>query len=211
MSNEVAVQEPSNEKNVINYNPVFPTLTAVVNLDLPVEDMAKDLWNLAGDTENYDGGFTTLMTGQSIDHIKGYQDAKQAIYGIACAFGREHKFEVNYDKAAVNVWANVMRRGGSQPVASHPGSYFSGIINISCTEEDSPVVFSNPTAPYRGHEGYIRPQDYGPFTAPSMSIKNTNNQLIIWPSWLPYSFPKMKSSGPRVSLGFTVDFLPPGA
>lgn len=214
MSNEVTVPEqqaPSNEVNVINYNPIFPTLTAVVNLDLPVEDMARGLWELAGDKENCDGGYTTFMTGQSIEHIRGYDLAKQAVYGIACAFGREQKFEVNYDKAAVHIWANVMRRGGSQPPMSHTGSFFTGVINVSVAEDDSPLLLSNPTQIYRGHEGYIRPADYGPFTAPSMSVKNANNQLVIWPSWMQYAFPKMNTSGPRVSLGFTVDFLPPGA
>jgi hypothetical protein len=211
MSNEVAVQDqPSEEKNVINYNPIFPTLTAVVNIDLPIEDMARDLWTLAGETENCDGGYTTFMTRQTIDHIKGIDEAKQAIYGIACAFGREQKFEVNYDKAAVNIWANVMRRGGIQSPMSHTNSYFAGVINISVAEDDSPLLLSNPTYLYRGHEGFIRPDDYGPFTAPSMSMKTKNNQLLIWPSWLQYAVPKMKTSGPRVTLGFTVDFLPPG-
>lgn len=215
MSNEVTVTEqpqgPSDEKNVINYNPIFPTLTAVVNLDLPVEDITRELWSLAGDVENYDGGYTSLINRQSLDHIKGIAEAKQAIYGIACAVGREMKFEVNYDKSAVNVWANVMRRGGHQASMSHQSSLFTGIINLSCAEGDSPTLLHNPTTSFRGHEGFIRPEDYGPFTSPSVALPNVANQLLIWPSWMNYSVPKMKTSGPRVFLSFTVDFLPPGA
>ncbi len=89
MSNEVTTtQQDPNAKNVINYEPLFPVLTASINLDLAVEDMASDLFALATDTVNCEGGFTTYTTGQNIDHIRGINDVKQAIYGVACAIGR---------------------------------------------------------------------------------------------------------------------------
>ncbi len=211
MSNEVTTtQQDPNAKNVINYEPLFPVLTASINLDLAVEDMASDLFALATDTINCEGGFTTYTTGQNIDHIRGINEVKQAIYGVACAMGRELKMELNYDKASIHVWANVMRRDGHEPVHNHKRGVFSGTFVVHADEKDSPLVIENPTEGLRMHEGFVRPQDYTAFTAPSIAINPKVNQLVIWPSWLYYQVPKMQTSGPRVTFGFTVDFLPPG-
>lgn len=214
MSNEVTTveevtQEP--QKNVINYNPIFPILTASVLLDLPVEHMVEDVLKLVGDQKNCPGGYSSLYSGQSLDHIRGVKELKEAIYGVSCSFGREMKFEANYDKSSIHLWVDVMRRGNYHANRNHPRGVFSGAFVVRGDEKMSPVLFSNPTSGLRAHDPYIRPEDLGPFSADTLVVKPDVGTLVVWPSWLQYSQPEMTESGPRIAFGFNIDFLPPGA
>ena len=229
MSNELTVTTPeqtavtapeqttevaaTDAKNVINYNPVFPTMFASITLDLPVEDMAQDLLLLASDTENYEGGYTSLYNRQSISHIRGHKELEEAIYGITNSYLREMKYEVNPQKCNIMMWANVMRLGGHQRSATRPHSQIAGEFFIKCDEKSVPIIFENPTNPLRMHDPMVmRPEDFTPFTAPTMTIQPKPNMLMLWPSWVSHFVPKItgESSVPRVSIAFTVDFLPPG-
>ena len=198
------------EFNKINYEPVFPTLSLSVKLKLPVDKMASELIALAGDVQNYEGGYTTFFNGQSIDHITGMRELKEAIYGVACAYGRELKYECNYDKCSIQVWANVMRKGNYHPPHNHARSIFSGTFYAQCDEDMSPFIMFNPTKDMRMHEPAIRPEDVGPFTSETLMIKTKTGTMNMWPSWLYHHVPPMRVDGPRVSLSFNVDFLPPG-
>jgi uncharacterized protein (TIGR02466 family) len=201
----------TNEKNVINYNPVFPVMFADVKLDLPIEDMAQDILSLAVDTENYDGGYTTFFNRQNIEHIRGYKQLMEAIYGVVLAYTREMKYEVNADKCSIHAWASVMRKGGFHGVHNHPRSQFSGTFYIKCDETTSPIVFHNPTEPFRMHDPLVgRPEDFTPFTSPTMSVQPKENTMMIWPSWVNHHVEKMHVGGPRIAISFNVDFLPPG-
>lgn len=212
MSNEVATTQPDpNAVNVINYNPVFPTMFADVKLDLPVVDMATDILALAQDTENYDGGYTTYFNNQNIDHVRGIAELRQAIFGVVTSYARELKYELNDNKVSIQMWASVMRKNGFHGVHNHPRSQFSGTFYVQCDETMSPIVFHNPTAPFRMHEPLVgRPQDHTPFTSPSLMIQPRVGSMIIWPSWIYHHVERMRVDGPRISISFNVDSLPPG-
>lgn len=222
MSNELTtIDQPSSgdqpdpdAKNVINYNPVFPVMTASVNLDLPVEDMAQDLLQLASDTVNYDGGYTTYFNKQRIDHIRGFKQLEEAIYGVTNSFLRELKYEVNPQKCSIHSWASVIRYGGSHGIHNHPRSVISGTYYIQCDEKSVPLVIENPTNGFRMHDPMVmRPEDFTAFTAPSMTVQPKPNMMVIWPSWLYHYVPKVidQEARPRIAISFNVDFLPPGA
>ena len=198
------------EINKLNYTPVFPILTTSVKLDLPVAEMKAGLLNLAGDQKNYEGGFTTFYNNQDLEHITGIKLLKEAIYGIACAFGRELKYETNYDKCSIQIWANIMRKGCYHPPHHHGRAVFSGTYYVECDDTMSPFMFINPTRDMRNHDPVVRPQDAGPFTSETMMVKPQVGTLNMWPSWLHHFVPEMAVDGPRISLSFNVDFLPPG-
>lgn len=214
MSNAVTTvpEQDPNAKNVINYNPVFPTMMAQIKLELPTENMAQELLQLAVDTENYEGGYTTYFNGQTIDHIKGIKELKEAIYGVSVAYCRELKFDLNPDRCGINVWANVMRKGGHHGIHNHPRSVVSGTFYVKAEEDHPPIVFINPTSDLRMHEPIVkRPEDFTAFTSPTLMIQPKPNDMLIWPSWINHHVPKSASSSPRISISFNVDFLPPGA
>lgn len=215
MSNELTTVDQTTEeapaKNVINYVPIFPILTANVLLDLPVEHMVEDVLKLVGDQKNCSGGYSSLYNNQSIDNIRGVKELREAIYGVSCAFGREMKFEANYDKSSIHLWVDVMRRGNYHGIHNHQRGVFAGTFMIRTDAKMSPLTFVNPNATKRMHEPYVRQEDLGPFTADAMVNQPDVGTLCIWPSWLQYQMPEMTEPGPRISFGFNIDFLPPGA
>lgn len=209
---EISYTAPdTSEFNKLNYTPIFPVLTTSVKLDLPIAEMKAGLLSLAAGQKNYEGGFTTFFNNQDLDHITGIKQLKEAIYGVSCAFGRELKYECNYDKCSIQLWVNVMRKGCYHPPHHHARSVFSGTFYVECNDSMSPFAFINPTRDFRNHDPIVRPQDAGPFTSETMMIKPVVGTMNVWPSWLHHFVPEMTVDGPRVSLSFNVDFLPAGA
>lgn len=199
--------------NTLFYNPIFPTLTAQVNLDLPVQKMAADSLQYAAGRENYEGGYTSFMTRDNLDNeIAGMTELKSAIFGISQSFAREMKWEVNAEKCSIQVWLNVMKKGGHHGHHNHPGSVFSGVFYVQGDEEASPLAFQSPIAFFRMHEPRVqRAEDMNAFSALDLFIPVKVNSLLIWPSWLLHNVPLNKSSIPRISFSFNVDYLPLGA
>lgn len=213
MSDQATLTErPEMQPNVINYEPIFPILVASILLDLPVEKMVKGMLEKAVDIKNHIGGYTTYFNGENIDSIEGVAPLKEAIYGISCAFGRELKYELDYERCALRVWANVMRKGDYHPMHNHRRSIFSGTFYAQVDDTMSPLIIKNPNNINKMHEPVIvKPEDNTPFSASLIVIKPKVNHLHIWPSWLEYEVPQMEVGGPRVSFSFSVDFLQPGA
>ena len=211
MNNQIETEQPKPQLNEINYTPVFPVLTASVLLDLPIEDMVKGMLEKAVDLKNYTGGYTTYFNGENIDNVKGVAELKEAIYGICCSMARELKYSVNYEKCALRVWANVMRKDNYHEMHNHPGALFSGTFYAQTDDTMSPLVLKNPNFMYRGQDPISAPQDMTPFTATFLTILPKVNQLYIWPAWMEHFVPEMKVSGPRVSFSFSINFLPVGA
>jgi uncharacterized protein (TIGR02466 family) len=199
------------KKNVIYYEPIFPVLMAKINLELPVEDMARDLLQMESD-KNYSGGFTTFFNNQSIDHIAGYQQLKEAIYGVCLSFAQEQKYEVDPDRCAIWTWASIMRKGGYHQEHNHPRSHFSGTFYIKRGSSSAPIILTSPTMPFRMHEPPItNPENYGPFTSPSLNLTPEDNTMLIWPSWLHHQVPQIMDDEPRIAISFNVDYMPQGA
>lgn len=198
-------------KNTLFYNPIFPIMTVMVNLEMPIEEMASEIAKMSSDTKNYDGGFTTYFNRQNLDHVPGIAQLKEAIFGITTAYARELKLEMNEEKFSVHMWANYMRKDGYHPPHIHPRSQISGTFYVKCNEKSSPIVLCNPTEALRMHD--LQPGrvgDFTPFTSPSVSIQPKENQLLLWPSWLYHYVPTHMDSSPRISISFNVDTLPPG-
>jgi hypothetical protein len=104
-----------------------------------------------------------------------------------------------------------MRKGNYTLPHGHKRTIFSGIFFATAPSNAGAVAILNPTTIYRDHEPLVAPNDTTAFTADSFAIQPSLNSLSIWPSWLQYCLPEIKSEDPLVCFFFTVDFLPPGA
>lgn len=211
---KVANENPPLKVNEVRFSPVFPTLIGEVLLDLPVEDMVSDVIKISSDTRNYEGGFTTFFDRKNLDEVRGMKELKEAIGGIAATFGREHKYEMNYDRCAIDVWVNVMNKAGVHSTHNHKNTYFSGAFYARIDDEMSPLLLRNPTHVWRSKEAAINPKDLTAFTSEWMVIQPKPNMLYIWPSWMEHRVPQMDQdkpmAGPRISFNFNVDYLPLG-
>ncbi len=206
-------QPQTKEKNVINYNPIFPTLTASVLMDFDNEDMAQAVYKTVGDKTNITNGYSSLLADpKAVENLPHGQELLGAIYQISLSFLREMKVEFNSDKCNLRSWLSVHRKGSYTPKTRNPLSQLSGVYFIKAETDTNALVLHNPTTPLRSHEHLpMRAQDFTAFTAPSMAIQPEENTLFIWPSWVEQEISEMQVGGPLICVNFTIDFLPSGA
>lgn len=196
---------------VINFNPIFPVLIAEVEMDLPTHLINEDALRLAGDQRNYEGGYSTFFNRPEIEKITHMNGLRQAIYSVAVRYAEEVDYELNIEKCSVDLWVNVMRKGGYHPPHNHPRSHFSGTFYSKVDDTCSPLILMNPTAAFRMHEPPLKQQSATPFAAESMTVQPKQGVLYLWPSWLYHGVPEMQSDSTRISFSFNIDFLPLGA
>lgn len=209
------VPKEQDGKKVIEYTPLFPTPLAQVTLDLPVEHMAKDILDLVKDEENYYGGYTTYYNQRNWEHVAGYKEMQEAVYGACVAYETEMKYPFDPEKGGMFMWFNVMRgkKGEMHGIHHHPCSRVSGTLYVKTSEKTAPIVFHNPTSPFRMHEpGISDVKDANMFNALQYPIQPKNNLLLMWPGWLYHEVPPLQqdTGDVRISISFNVDFLPPG-
>lgn len=214
MSEVTTVEQPQQkEKNVINYNPIFPTLTASVLLDFDNEEMAQAVYKTVGETTNITNGYNSLLADpKAVENLPNGQELLGALYQLSLSFLRELKVEFNPEKCNLRSWLTVHRKGSYMPKQRNPLSQVSGVYFIKADKDMGSLVLHNPTTPLRSHEHLpMRPQDFTAFTAPSMAIQPEEGTLFIWPSWIEQEIAEMSVGGPMICVNFTIDFLPAGA
>lgn len=203
--------QAGDDKRQVNFFPVFPTLMAEVTLDLPVKDMVADALAMAGDTENYEGGFTTFFSRADLEGRPGIAELKEAIYNVAMVYADQAKFEVKREGINIHLWVSVIHPRGFHGHHRHPRSHLSGTFYAQVPENGSPIIFVNPTAGLRMNDPLIRPEDLQEFTAENLPITVKPNQMFVWPSWLEHFVPSSlnKAEGPRVAYSFNVNYIDP--
>lgn len=202
---------PAHSQRTINYNPIFPILTCEVELDLPLDLINADALKLAGDAKNYEGGFTTFFDRPEVEKITHMNGLRQSIYSVAVHYANEADYQLNLEKCSVDLWVNVMRKGGYHPPHIHPRSTFSGTFYSLVSEATSPLILLNPTNPFRMHDPQPKQNKQSPFSAENYMLRPKQGYLYLWPSWIEHFVPEMGAEEDRISFSFNVDFLPLGA
>ena len=194
---------------VVKFNPIFPTLMGSIKLpEIDCKAITRKVLEFVGDKENYEGGWTSFFAPQTdLSVIPGIDQVAQAAVGVSVAFARELKFEVDPEKATLQLWVSVMRQGGHHGIHSHPGSVVSGSFYVDVDNESAPLMIMNPTRHFRNHEPRpSRQEDFGPFTSEQLTIKPEQNLMVVWPAWLEHHVMKQTSQKPRVAISFNVNF-----
>ena len=94
-------------------------------------------------------------------------------------------------------WANVMRKGekiNTHYHATHPNTYISGHFCVQCY--NSSTIYNNP---YHSNNG----DDDGFY------IKNDDNQMTLFPSWIPHSTTKHMENIERITIAFDIIYPMP--
>lgn len=206
-------QPDPNAKNVINYGPVFPILTASVNLDLDFEDTLSQIYKTVGEVVNSPSGYTSLSVDpDAVKKLPLGQEIEGAIYGITTSIMDEIKIEYDKEKCMIRTWLNVVRKDNHVPRMHYPHAQYAGAIILKGGSDCSPIIFHNPTEQMRGHMlAPMRVKDLGPFTASSITLEAVPGRFYVWPAWCQTEVPPMPVGGPLIYVAFTIDFLPSGA
>lgn len=215
VKNETVAAEgdrPKAEKNQVQFEPLFPILTAMVDLDIDFEETLQHIYKLSGDAVNSPVGWTTLgQDPAAVKKLPAGEAIEGAIYGVATTFMKELKSEYDPDKCLIRSWINVIRKGNHQPRMNFANNQLCGVIILSSQEKSPPVVLHNPSSIYRAHEiPPFRIADYTPFTSPTAALPAKPNHMILWPSWVQQEIPPAEAGVPLIYIAFTVDFLPKG-
>ena len=112
-----------------------------------------------------------------------------------------HRYKIS------NMWININGQGHYNQAHRHTFSFLSGIFYVKTKNNCGNLVFKNPNAL---HENYIRPSDvveYNGFNSESWRITPTENNLIIFPSWLEHFTNPNESGEDRISISFNIELL----
>lgn len=197
------------QEKTIEYIPVFPITIQRVQLpEIPVKEMAAALIAKATSaTPDYNGGWTSYFSHESLDDVPGFQELYGHVFGMATAIANEYRWKVKDDEANINIWANVMKPGGHHEAHIHRGSHLSGTFYVQRSSTSSPIVFENPTEVMRMNEPPLI--ESSPLNDMMTAFAPEPGDLMMWPSYLSHLVPKINETENdlRVSISFNIDFI----
>ena len=91
----------------------------------------------------------------------------------------------------VRCWANIMRKGQKIKThyhSTHPLTYLSGHFCVQCY--NSSTIYNNPYRSISEDDGFY--------------IKNHENQMSLFPTWLPHSTTKHMENIERITIAFDI-------
>ena len=174
-------------------------------LNLENESLFKKELNLIRKTE-----------GRKVSNLSGYQSNNLDVNNpVFLPFIKHIEFhcnklafqlDINNNLKINNFWLNVNGYKDSNMIHNHPGCIFSGVYYLQVPINAGVIVFKNPASVFL--ESYwpkIFIKNYNSATSPLWRIMPTNNQMLIFPSWLEHFVePNMNETEERISIAFNV-------
>jgi uncharacterized protein (TIGR02466 family) len=197
----------------MQYNITFPTIIAhEINLEyidnlLPV---AHEYLSKYGASHRNDNHITTYFNADCIKSMASderlfnffnYITKQSRIYLNAMNVNSEdYKFDFPF-----SFFARV-GQGSSHETHAHPNSIISGVYYLKCSENTSPIIFTDP----RGYHKYIHykqifNRDSGYYLNPEYVVNPKPGMLLLFPSWLEHEVPKQTTEDERITIVFNLD------
>jgi uncharacterized protein (TIGR02466 family) len=94
------------------------------------------------------------------------------------------------------MWLNIHEQHGFNHVHVHPGSWYSGVYYLQCSDNSGGISFTDP-----------RPAaDMSIFNKQEINtIKPNTGDLILFPSWLPHLVEPNYDKNHRISVSFNIE------
>ena len=160
-----------------------------------------------GRVASNDGGW------QSWDFIEGVMDnnplkeIKDMIMERAYAASDEWGFE-HYTLKMVNLWVNVNNKGHFNHLHTHPGGILSGVYYVklpSCCHGH--LTFVRDFKDQQMKEFWGNNDNYNRWehmNETEHDVFPEEDQLVIFPGWLPHAVGKSAGEGDRISISFNI-------
>ena len=131
--------------------------------------------------------------------------SKLKSFGSGGRFPIKNRFE-DYDlnELVVENWAIINGYGHSNHIHNHPNNWLSGVYYLSVPPNSGDLRFLDMVSS-RMHEGYF----YTPSNLEeelSGVIVPKNDNLVIFPAWLPHAVGQNKSKQDRIVVSFNVPY-----
>lgn len=136
--------------------------------------------------------------------LKEIRDAiMERAYAAADEFGfNEYRLKI------INLWININTKGAFNHVHTHPGGVLSGVYYLKL-----PKYFSGNLI-FMRDPNYSQMKEYwgggdnvhreGHINETEHNVSPEEDQLVIFPAWLPHSVSVSSSDGDRISISFNI-------
>ncbi len=98
-----------------------------------------------------------------------------------------------------SMWLNIHEKNGFNHIHTHPGSWYSGVFYLKCSDESGKITFTDPRP---GAEMCFYHQE---IEGNLYSISPKVGDFILFPSWLPHLVEQNLSDSFRISISFNVE------
>ena len=159
---------------------------------------------------DWDGDVNSSLHRDEIDYIdyKILEKHIAVLHNTVKQGMKNHKSFIKY------IWYNVYNRGYSQEPHNHLGDdsglcTFSGVYYLQLNKEDSGITFWNPSNVHMSKVNleYISTTNSLPYHGygfEKFRYQPSQNELILFPSFLTHSVPIQRSDNQRISISFNI-------
>jgi hypothetical protein len=197
----------------MQYTEIFPTLVAhdtnleFSNLLLPV---ANDYLSTYGKPHRGSNHITTYHDSDCAA-IMAQDKRLHNFFDYAISKSREYLDIMNVDSSSYrfNYPSSFFAKVGKDALHethTHPNSIISGVFYLTCSDDVSPIIFTDPRSYYKYiHYEQIFGRKNGYYLYPEYVVKPKPGMLLLFPSWLEHEVPKQTCDDERITLVFNLD------
>ena len=186
---------------------MFPTLVWKVRLGAELRDaldpkILRTLESMRREVPRLEPG-QGWQSAQTLHEREELRDLISCISSVAKSILRF--LRIGYDAFEVTgCWANVLAKGATHKVHSHPNNFLSGVYYVRTQPGANTINFHDP----RNQTRIIRPP-VAELTAENTDqvvVEVTNGTLLMFPSYLEHSVDPNTSAEERISISFNIMF-----
>src|SRR3989442_10686951 len=187
--------------------PMFPTFVWKTQLKAPLRDAieARMLALLSVARRE----LPQLSPGEAWQSEKTLHERKELQELVSCIHdatkGVLRFLRIGYDAFEVTgCWANVLARGATHRMHSHPNNFLSGAYYVRTQPGADSINFHDP----RPQTAIIRPPvvELTAYNTDQVVVSVAEGMLLLFPAWLPHSVSANRSDRQRISISFNVMF-----
>ena len=113
-----------------------------------------------------------------------------------------HLLDIPQELTLSNFWVNINHHRDYNKRHDHPRSLISGIFYVEVPNNSGDIIFINPTKYFLYSEALTNTQTKSPYNNSWVAISPTNNQLLLFPSYLEHEVAANQSKKDRISISF---------
>ena len=203
----------------MNYNYIFPTCVFSDNQI----DLAKEILPVCEEYLNKYGD----IFGMNENHISTYRNTdinpefkkdtrvspliEYLIENSLKFLSHQNVNPTQFEKSIRDhhmVLINKITKGGSHVKHAHPKSLISGCFYLKCSEDPSPIIFSDPRDYYKyiQYDQLYNAENYS-CLYPDFFIPVKQGLCLMWPSWLEHEVPFSTDDSERISIAFNLGLI----
>ena len=118
-----------------------------------------------------------------------------------------HLLDIPKELTLSNFWVNINHHRDYNKRHDHPRSLISGVFYVDVPNNSGDIIFINPTKYFLYSGALTSIQNKNFYNNSWAAITPTNNQLLLFPSYLEHEVAANESKKDRISISFNFDMV----